>query len=73
MLQHKLRNEGARFDQLRDATRHRRARKRLLEGRSIKEVAADIGFEHRQGFSEAFSKWEGMPPSEFRSSSVLDR
>ncbi|MFY0691306.1 MAG: helix-turn-helix domain-containing protein [Paracoccaceae bacterium] len=72
MLQVKLKSEGSRFDKIRDATRHRVASGRLLEGKDIIEVAAHVGFAHRQGFSEAFSKWEGMSPSEFRSRSASE-
>ncbi len=67
MLQYYLRKEGARFDMVRDMNRHAIARRGLLRGKSISEVARETGFAHRQGFSEAFSKWEGMSPSVFRS------
>jgi AraC-like DNA-binding protein len=66
-LQHTLKTEGVRFDLLRDKSRHKLARQALQKGREIEEVAHDVGFAHRQSFSEAFSKWEGCSPSEYRS------
>ena len=66
-LQHNLKTEGCRFDRLRDNSRHALARQALLKGKELEMVAHDIGFAHRQSFSEAFSKWEGCSPSEFRS------
>lgn len=67
MLQYRLKQEGVRFDHLRDRERHLVAREALLLGKSTSEVANEVGFVHRQGFSEAFSRWEGITPSEFRS------
>lgn len=67
MLQYKLKREHARFGQLRDESRLKFARQFLLEGQSIARTAHSLGFAHRQSFSEAFSNWQGMSPSEFRS------
>ncbi|MCA0871465.1 helix-turn-helix domain-containing protein [Seohaeicola saemankumensis] len=66
-LQLKLKERHIRFSDLRDAALHRKARLELAAGRSISETSDLLGFEHRQSFSEAFSRWEGMAPSEFAS------
>ena len=66
-LQHRLTAEGNRFDLLRDKMRHDVARDLLLRGHGIEDVGESVGFSHRQSFSKAFSKWEGLSPTEFRS------
>lgn len=67
MMQYYLQKEGHRFDTIRDASRHKLAKRLLLEGRSIEHVSERVGFAHRQGFSTAFTKWEGTSPAVFRS------
>ncbi len=66
-LQAALKQEGTSFAKLREQARHKAAKRELLAGRSIAETAALVGFSQRQTFSEAFSKWQGCPPSEFLS------
>jgi AraC-like DNA-binding protein len=46
--------------------RMERAREGLLAGKSIKEVAFEIGYEHPHHFSTAFRKWYHIPPSRLR-------
>ncbi len=43
--------------------RMERAKQELLAGKSIKEVAFEIGYEHPHHFSTAFRKWYHIPPS----------
>jgi AraC family transcriptional regulator, transcriptional activator of the genes for pyochelin and ferripyochelin receptors len=45
--------------------RMEKAKVLLLSGKSIKEVAADVGYEHPQHFSTAFRKWYNIKPSEW--------
>lgn len=42
------------------------AKRRLLEGKTIKEVAYDIGYEHPHHFSTAFRKWYSINPSSLK-------
>ncbi|NDR55393.1 helix-turn-helix domain-containing protein [Aliiruegeria sabulilitoris] len=66
-LQAALKQEGTSFAKLREQARHKAAKREHLAGRSIGETAAWVGFAQRQTFSEAFSKWQGCPPSVFLS------
>jgi AraC-like DNA-binding protein len=45
--------------------RMEKAKELLLSGKSIKEVSAEVGYEHPQHFSTAFRKWYHMKPSEW--------
>ncbi|WP_425044308.1 helix-turn-helix domain-containing protein [Primorskyibacter sp. S87] len=71
-LQEKLNLEGARFSKLRSRARHKIAREALFEGYTIEDVAAKVGYSHRQTFSEAFTATEGVTPSVFVSSGRLN-
>lgn len=42
------------------------AKRQLLAGKSIKEVAYEIGYEHPHHFSTAFRKWYNITPSSLR-------
>lgn len=66
-LQAALKQEGTSYAKLREQARHMAAKRELLAGRSIDETAALVGFAQRQTFSEAFSKWQGCPPSVYLS------
>ncbi|HEX8529978.1 MAG TPA: AraC family transcriptional regulator [Cytophagales bacterium] len=46
--------------------RMERAKEGLLAGKSIKEVAFEIGYEHPHHFSTAFRKWYNIPPSRLK-------
>ncbi len=43
-----------------------KAKQLLVEGLSVQEVAAAVGYEERRYFSEMFKKITGLTPSEFR-------
>ncbi|WP_438347957.1 response regulator [Paenibacillus sp. FA6] len=43
-----------------------KAKRLLVEGIPVQEVAASVGYEERRYFSEMFKKITGMTPSEFR-------
>lgn len=66
-VQAHLKTAKTSFAKIRNSLRHRLAQKALLEGRSISETSDLLGFDHRQSFSESFSKWEGQSPSVFAS------
>jgi AraC-like DNA-binding protein len=46
--------------------RMEKAKEGLLAGKSIKEVAFEIGYEHPHHFSTAFRKWYNITPSRFK-------
>jgi AraC-like DNA-binding protein len=46
--------------------RMEKAKEGLLAGKSIKEVAFEIGYEHPHHFSTAFRKWYNIPPSRLK-------
>jgi AraC-like DNA-binding protein len=46
--------------------RMEKAKEGLLAGKSIKEVAFEIGYEHPHHFSTAFRKWFHIPPSRLK-------
>jgi AraC-like DNA-binding protein len=46
--------------------RMEKAKEGLLAGKTIKEVAFEIGYEHPHHFSTAFRKWYNIPPSRLK-------
>ncbi|TCL09567.1 helix-turn-helix protein [Shimia isoporae] len=63
-LQRKLHTEGTSFRTLSNQVKANRATELLQEGSlSVKQVAAELGYETPQNFSRAFRKVTGMPPS----------
>jgi len=57
-----LRAEGRTFEDIAVRCRKERAHKLLAEGRTIAEVAAQLGFSDRSAFSRAFKRWTGVSP-----------
>lgn len=66
-VQAHLKSANTSFASVRNEVLHDLACNALASGRTISETSAMLGFSQRQSFSEAFSKWEGQPPSEFAS------
>ncbi len=64
-LQLRLKSEGTSYREIVQTERHLMSKRLLLAGKSIDETAETLGFDHRQSFSEAFSGWEGLSPSNF--------
>ena|SRR5205823_10514247 len=48
-----------------DEARLREAKKLLLRGLSVKEVASELGFKQASHFSRSFKQRTGRPPSEY--------
>ena len=67
-LRRQLAAEGARFQTLQEAVRHRRALDLLRRNTqmAIDEVADQLGYSDPSNFGRAFRKWEGISPSAWR-------
>ncbi|WP_439101150.1 AraC family transcriptional regulator [Congregibacter sp.] len=66
-LRRKLGAANARFQDLLDAERQAVAEDYLLNSElSVQQVAEHCGFSDSQNFSQAFKRWLGMSPTEFR-------
>jgi AraC-like DNA-binding protein len=68
-LRRKLGQHSARFQDLLDEERRRVAEDLLLNTTmTIQQIADQCGFNDAQNFSQAFRRWQGMTPTEFRRS-----
>ena len=68
-LHRKLGQRDIRYQDLLDDERRRIAEDLLLNtGMNIQQIAVQCGFSDAQNFSQAFRRWRGKSPSEFRSS-----
>jgi AraC-like DNA-binding protein len=66
-LSRKLRDSGTNFQSLLDEARQAVAEDRLRHSKmSIQQIAEACGFRDAQNFSQAFKRWSGLSPSEFR-------
>ncbi len=66
-LHRQVREEGSSLQALKDEARRDLASDLLLRGgRSVKEVAAAVGFRNEKSFSRAFRGWTGHPPAAHR-------
>jgi AraC-like DNA-binding protein len=67
-LQRRLRDEGATYQELLDATRHEMALEYLRQGgHSLVDVAFLLGFTDQSNFTRAFRRWTGKTPREYLS------
>jgi AraC-like DNA-binding protein len=65
-LQRRLRDEGATYQELLDATRHEMALEYLRQGgHSLVDVAFLLGFTDQSNFTRAFRRWTGKTPREY--------
>lgn len=62
-LRRRLTAEGTSFRQLTDEVRHGRARDLLGRGRTVAEVARELGYSETAALTRAFTRWEGVAPS----------
>ena len=66
-LQRRLQAEGVSFQQLLDETRRELAQEFLRQPRhSLKQVAAQLGFEDPSNFFRACKRWFGVSPARYR-------
>ncbi len=68
-LQRRLREEGEQHSGIVNRVRHDLARQWLLDpALSIECISDRLGFADRRSFTQAFTRWAGMPPSDYRKS-----
>lgn len=66
-LQRRLRDEGQSFSSVLAQVRFRLASQWLREGKEhIEDIAERLGFADRRSFTQAFSRWAGCTPSQYR-------
>ena len=65
-LRRRLAREGVSFRELRRETLNEWAKRMLLEGRPIPDVAEALGFSEFRAFNRAFRDWNGVTPKNFR-------
>jgi AraC-like DNA-binding protein len=66
-LRRRLRQEGHRFQSIKDELRRDLALAALEDpARSVADVAAAVGFAEPSAFHRAFRKWTGLRPTEYR-------
>jgi AraC-like DNA-binding protein len=66
-LHRQLQDEGASLQELKDSVREQRARELLLRtGKSLKQIATEVGFSNEKSFMRAFKTWTGQAPDTFR-------
>jgi AraC-like DNA-binding protein len=71
-LRRRLFEEGCTYSQLAESVRLELAQELLKDGaRSVKEIAAELGFSELSAFHRAFKRWTGHTPTEFRARSAV--
>jgi AraC-like DNA-binding protein len=66
-LQRRLGEEGMTFSSVEASVRARLAEQLLAEPKlSIEQVSERLGFTDRRSFTQAFTRWFGLPPSQMR-------
>jgi AraC-like DNA-binding protein len=66
-LRRRLHEEGASYQGIKDQLRRDLAISYLSHsGRSVMDIALELGFSERSAFHRAFRKWTGASPGEFR-------
>jgi len=66
-LNRRLKDSGTSFRELYAEARHQTARQLLCDTRSsIENIASLLGYSDGTAFNRAFSRWEGVPPAQWR-------
>jgi AraC-like DNA-binding protein len=66
-LHRHVREEGSSLQALKDEARRELATELLYRShRSVKQVAAAVGFRNEKSYARAFRQWTGKPPAEYR-------
>jgi AraC-like DNA-binding protein len=66
-LRERLAAEGTSFRGLLDEVRERLAEEMLLRGLAVSQISERLGYVEISSFSQAFRRWKGMGPREYRS------
>jgi AraC-like DNA-binding protein len=66
-LRERLASEGTSFRALLDEVRERLAEEMLLRGLTVSQVSERLGYVEISSFSQAFRRWKGVGPREYRS------
>jgi AraC-like DNA-binding protein len=70
-LRRRLKEKDTSFQALLDAERHQVAKDFLLQTTmNIQQIAEHCGFSDAQNFSQAFKRWQGVSPTEYRETST---
>lgn len=73
-LKRRLQEEGLTFRQLQATARQQLACEGLRDATlSLDELASRLGFSDQSSFSQAFKRWTGVPPGQWRKQSAGDR
>jgi AraC-like DNA-binding protein len=67
-LQNYLKKEGMSFRDILQETRKQLAKKCLVENYTIEDISFILGFSESSVFQNAFKKWTGLTPGEYRKS-----
>lgn len=67
-LHRRLERAGTSFRALVDETRRALAAELLATGLTVAEVARRLGYSETAGFTRAFTRWHGVPPSRYQRS-----
>lgn len=65
-LRRHLSAEGVHFRTLRKRLLHDRARRLLVTGRPVSDIAEELGFSDVRSFNRAFKNWSGQTPADYR-------
>jgi AraC-like DNA-binding protein len=72
-MRRRLHEEGASYQSIKDQLRRDLAISYLSHsGRTVTEIALELGFSERSAFHRAFRKWTGASPGEFRRNASLE-
>lgn len=70
-LQRRLKDLGDSHSNIQDRVRYQLAQQWLLnEALSIEDISEQLGFSDRRSFTQAFTRWSGQTPSQFRRGSI---
>ncbi|BBY31766.1 AraC family transcriptional regulator [Mycolicibacterium sediminis] len=72
-LRHRLAAEGTSFRALVEEVRERFAEEFLAGGMAVAEIAERLGYRELSSFSQAFRRWKGVGPREYRRLSATAR
>ena len=70
-LQRRLKDLGDSHSAIQDRVRYQLAQQWLRnDALSIEDISEQLGFSDRRSFTQAFTRWSGQTPSQFRRSPI---